>query len=58
MISYFGPQNYVGDCLSVAPQNQWEDVMTRATRHDLMVCFVWKQVGIEFLSLTSRLADA
>jgi hypothetical protein len=24
-VFWFGPQNQVGDSLSVAPQNQWED---------------------------------
>jgi hypothetical protein len=30
---------------------------TWGTRRDLAACFMWKQVGLEFLSLASRLAD-
>jgi hypothetical protein len=31
--------------------------MAQDTHRDLVACFVWKQVGVGFLSLTSRLAD-
>jgi hypothetical protein len=30
----------------------------RDTHRDLVACFLWKQVGLEFSSLASRLADA
>jgi hypothetical protein len=29
----------------------------RGTCRDLAVCFMWKQVGLEFLSLASRLVE-
>jgi hypothetical protein len=32
--------------------------MARGTCRDLAACFTWKQIGIEFLSLASRLAEA
>jgi hypothetical protein len=32
--------------------------IARDTRRDLVACFAWKQVGLEFLSLASRLAEA
>jgi hypothetical protein len=44
----FGPQNQVGDGLSVAPQNQFDDATAWDTRRDLAACFVWKQVGYDF----------
>jgi hypothetical protein len=31
MVSWFGPQNQVGFGLSVAPQNQWNEVGVRHT---------------------------
>jgi hypothetical protein len=49
----FGPQNYVGYGLLVAPQNRRED-----TRRDLAACFAWMQVGLGFSSLASRLVEA
>jgi hypothetical protein len=54
----FGPQNQVDDGLSVAPQNRWEDATAWGTRQDLTACFTWKQVGLGFLSLASRLVEA
>jgi hypothetical protein len=58
MVSWFGPQNQVGNSLSVAPQNRREDESARDTRQDLAACFAWKQVGLGFPSLASRLAEA
>jgi hypothetical protein len=55
-ISLFGPQNQVGDGLSVAPQNRWEDETARGTHRDPAASFERKQVGIGFSSLASRLA--
>jgi hypothetical protein len=56
-VSWFGPQNHVGYDLSVAPKTRQEsDVWD--TRQDLAAWFTWKQVGLEFPSLTSRLVEA
>jgi hypothetical protein len=56
-VSWFEPQNQVGDGLSVVPQNRQEDESAWGTRRDLAACFVWKQVVLEFPSLASRLAE-
>jgi hypothetical protein len=57
-VFWFRPQNQVGDGLSVVPQNRREDETAPGTRQDLATCFVWKQVGIGFPSLTSTLVEA
>jgi hypothetical protein len=44
--------------LSVVPQNRRDDGMVWDTHQNLAACFVWKQVGLGFLSLASRLAEA
>jgi hypothetical protein len=56
-VSLFGPQNQVGDGLSVAPQNRWEDDTARGTHQDPAASFTRKQVRIGFSSLASRLAE-
>jgi hypothetical protein len=42
VISWFRPQNQVGDGLSIVPQKKWEDATTWDTCRDLAVCFTWK----------------
>jgi hypothetical protein len=56
-VSWFEPQNQVGDGLSIVPQNRQEDESAWGTRRDLATCFMWKQVTLEFPNLASRLAD-
>jgi hypothetical protein len=56
-VSWFRPQNQAGYGLSVAPQNQWENDSVWGTRQDLVAYFSWKQVTLEFFSLTSRLTE-
>jgi hypothetical protein len=51
-------QNQVDDGLSVVPQNRREDKTVREMRRDLAACFTYKQVGLGFFSLTSRLTEA
>jgi hypothetical protein len=46
MVSWFGPQNQAGFDLSVAPQNRRREVTA------------WKQVGLGFPILASRLVEA
>jgi hypothetical protein len=41
-VSWFVPQNQVGDGLSVAPQNRFEDAMSWDTHRNLVACFMWK----------------
>jgi hypothetical protein len=48
----------LGDDFSVAPQNRQEDEMAWGTHQGLAACFAWKQVGLGFLSLASRLVEA
>jgi hypothetical protein len=47
-VSCFGPQNQVGDGLSVAPQNQWEDETVRghASRSGGLVHVEASQVSV------------
>jgi hypothetical protein len=42
VISWFGPQNQVGDGLSIVPQKKREDATAWDTCRDLAVCFAWK----------------
>jgi hypothetical protein len=56
-VSWFVPQNQVSDGLLVTPQNRWEDETVWDTHRDIAVCFTWKQVGLGFFSLTSRLPE-
>jgi hypothetical protein len=57
MVSWFGPQNHVGYGLSVAPQNRCEgDGVGHVLRSS--ACFAWKQFGLGFPSLASRLVEA
>jgi hypothetical protein len=56
-VFWFGPQNQVGDGLSVAPQNRQKDTTTWDTHRDLAASFTWKQVGLGFFGLASRLAE-
>jgi hypothetical protein len=55
--SWFAHQSQEGFGLSVAPQNLLEDATTWDTRRDLAACFSWKQVGLGFSSLESRLVE-
>jgi hypothetical protein len=57
-VSLFRPQNHVGYDLSVAPQNRWEDEdgVGHASRSSGLLH--WKQVGLGFSNLTSRLVEA
>jgi hypothetical protein len=57
MVSWFEPQNHASYGLSVVPQNQWRMKMAWDMHRDLVACFAWKQVGLAFPSLASRLAD-
>jgi hypothetical protein len=57
-ISWFGPQNQASYGLSVVPQNLQSMKTARGMHQDLAACFAWKQVGLEFSSLTSRGVEA
>jgi hypothetical protein len=57
-VSWFGSQNQASYGLLIAPQNQRDDDSVRDTRRDLAAWFAWKQVALEFFSLTSRLMEA
>jgi hypothetical protein len=57
-VSWFGPQNQAGYGLLVAPQNRRRMKTAWVIHRDLSACFVWKQVRLEFSSLTSRLVEA
>jgi hypothetical protein len=57
MVSWFGLQHQAGFGLSGAPQTDRERLACD-TRRDLAICFTWKQVGLEFPSLASRLVEA
>jgi hypothetical protein len=57
-VSWFVLQNYAGYGLSVAPQTEGRMKMTWGIHRDLAACFAWKQVGLGFFSLASRLAEA
>jgi hypothetical protein len=56
-VSWFGPQNHVGYGLSVAPQNRRRMKTARGTCRDLAGYFTWKQVGLGFSNLASRLTE-
>jgi hypothetical protein len=58
MLSWFGTQNQLDDDFLVAPQNRQEDEMAWGTHRGLAACFTWKQVGLGFPSLVSRLVEA
>jgi hypothetical protein len=57
VVSWFGPQNQVGFDLPVVSQTNGRR-STWDTRRDLAACFGWKQIGLGFPSLVSRLAEA
>jgi hypothetical protein len=57
MVSWFGPQNQVGGCLSVCaskPMSGWR--RCEDTHRHPAACFVVKQVGLGFLCFASKLA--
>jgi hypothetical protein len=57
VVSWFVPHNQAGFGLSFASQNRWENAMAWETHRDLAAYFTWKQVGLGFSSLASRLVE-
>jgi hypothetical protein len=57
MVSWFGPENQVGDGLSVAPQNQWEDYGVRhVSRSSGLLCLEASRARVS--QFASKLVEA
>jgi hypothetical protein len=56
-VSWFGPQNQAGFGCRLRHKIDGGR-SAQDTRGDLAACFAWKQVGLGFPSLASRLAEA